>query len=282
MARAFWVRIVAVPVFAGGPWFAVSQQPPAGLTVEKVAGDLHVIFGSGGNVAVLTTDEGAILVDDKFERNVPQIVAKVKDLTGKPIRYVLNTHHHGDHSGGNAALLASAEIIAHKNARANLVKNSQPGVTRMAFADEFELHLGGKEVRALHLGYGHTNGDAVIYFPKHRVVHTGDLFVRGTPFIDYGNGASSDAWMKTLDNILAMDFDTLIPGHGPVSKRDDLVRFKASFETVRGRVREMVRAGKSREEVARELKVDDQPGWALGGLFTRSLPGLYDEMSRSR
>ena len=283
MSHTFWVRVAMGVVSAGSLWFAVSQQPPpAQLTVEKIADDLNVIVGSGGNVAVLTTDEGVILVDDKFERNVPDILAKVKDLTDKPIRYVLNTHHHGDHSGGNAKLMeSSVEIIAHKNARANLVKNSQPGVTRMAFSDEFELHLGGKEVRARHLGFGHTNGDAVMYFPKHRVVHTGDLFVRGTPFIDYANGGSSDAWIKTLDGILALDFDTLIPGHGAISKREDLMQWKASFETVRSRVREMSRAGKSLDDVGRELKVDDLPGWSMSGLFSKSLPGLYGELSRS-
>lgn len=280
MSRTFWVRMAVAIFTAGSLWLAASQQAPADLTVEKIADDLHVIVGSGGNVAVLTTDDGVILVDDKFERNIPDILAKVKSLTDKPIRYVLNTHHHGDHTGGNAKLLESAEIIAHKNARANMIKSSQPGVMRMAFSDEFELHFGGKEVRARHLGFGHTNGDAVISFPKHRVIHTGDLFVRGTPFIDYGNGGSSDAWIKTLDNILALEFDTIIPGHGAISKREDLARWRASFETVRSRIREMTRAGKSREEVARDLKLDDQPGWSLSGLFAKSLPGLYDELSR--
>jgi glyoxylase-like metal-dependent hydrolase (beta-lactamase superfamily II) len=283
MSRTLWVRAAIAIVSAGGLWLAGSQQPPpAELTLEKIADDLHVIVGSGGNVAVLITEEGVILVDDKFDRNIPDILAKVRSLTSKPIRYVLNTHHHGDHSGGNAALGSFVEIIAHKNARANLVKNSQPGVTRLAFNDEFELHLAGKEVRARHFGFGHTNGDAVMYFPAHRVVHTGDLFVRGTPFIDYANGGSSDAWMKTLDNILALEFDMLIPGHGAISKREDLVAWKASFEAVRDRVREMSRAGKSREDVERELKLDDQPGWTMSGLFSRSVPGLYDELSRQK
>lgn len=281
MLRAFGTRVVLAVAAAGGLWFAASQQPPAGFTLERVADDLHVLLGSGGNVAVLTTDEGVVLVDDKFERNVPEIVEKVKTLSSKPIRYVLNTHHHGDHTGGNARLMESAEIIAHSNARANLVRNSQPGVTRMAFSDTFELHMGGKAVVARHLGFGHTNGDAVILFPHQRVLHTGDLFVRGAPFIDYANGGSSDAWMKTLEAILALDFDTVIPGHGPISKREDLVRFKESFATVRSRVRELQRAGKSRDEVARELKVDDLPGWSLTGLFAKSLPGLYDEIARS-
>ncbi len=279
--QAGGTRLVLAATAAGCLWFAVSQQPPGGMTVERIADDLHVLVGSGGNVAVLATGEGVVLVDDKFERNVPEIVEKVKTLSDKPIRYVLNTHHHGDHTGGNARLSESAEIIAHANARANLVRNAMPGVTRMAFRDAFELHLGGKSVVARHLGFGHTNGDAVILFPEHRVLPTGDLFVRGAPFIDYANGGSSEAWMKTLDAILALDFDTVIPGHGPVSRREDLVRFKTSFETVRSRVRELQRAGKSRDEVARELKVDDLPGWSLTGLFAKSLPGLYDEIARS-
>ncbi|MCW5979520.1 MAG: MBL fold metallo-hydrolase [Bryobacteraceae bacterium] len=283
MSRTYWVRLATALAAAGSLWLAASQAPPpADLTVTKVADDLHVIVGSGGNVAVLTTEEGVILVDDKFERNVPEILAKVRTLTDKPVRYVLNTHQHGDHTGGNAALIQTAEIVAHKNARANMVKNAQPGVMRMAFSDEFELHLAGKEVRARHLGLGHTNGDAVMHFPKHRVVHTGDLFVRGTPFIDYANGGSSDGWMKTLDNILALDFDRIIPGHGDICGREELVRWKASFETIRGRVREMSRAGKSLEEVTRDLKVDDQPGWSSTGLLARSLPGLYEELSRGR
>ena len=281
MNRAKWIRLAALLLAVGGISRALTQQPPSDLTLEKVAGDLHVIVGSGGNVAVLTTEEGVVLVDDKFAPNVPQILAKVKSLSDKPIKYILNTHHHGDHTGGNQVLLASSEIIAHNNARANIIKNSMPGLPRIGFADQAAVTLGGKEVHARHFGAGHTNGDAVMYFPAHKVIHTGDLFVRGTPFIDYANGGSSDAWIKTLDGILALDFETIIPGHGPISKREDLIKFKNDFETVRGRVRELTRQGKGKDEVAALLKVTDLPGWSIGG-FTRSLPGLYDELSRAR
>ncbi len=275
------VRLCGAVLGLGGLWLAMTQQPPVqDLTVERIADDLHVIVGSGGNVAVLTTDDGAILVDDKFERNVPAILEKVKSLTSKPIRYVLNTHHHGDHSGGNQLLMKDAEIVLHKNARANMVKGSQPGQPRLSFADEFAVNFGGKEVRARHFGAGHTNGDAAVYFPAHKVVHTGDLFVRGTPFIDYGNGGNSEAWLKTIDGILTLDFDTVIPGHGAISKRADLIKWRADFQTVRTRVKEMVQAGKSKDDVARTLKLDDLPGWSLSGLLVKSLPGLYDEVSK--
>ncbi len=281
MKRATAIRLFGLILALGGIWGALTQQPPAGLGVEKIAEDLHVITGSGGNVAVLTTSDGVILVDDKFERNVPEIVAKVKSITDKPIKYVLNTHQHGDHTGGNHALMSSTEIFSHKNARLNMIKGSQSGVPRVAFDAELTLGLGGKEVRARYFGAGHTNGDVVIYFPNHKIVHMGDLFVRGAPFIDYSAGGSSDAWMKTIDGAMTLEFDTVIPGHGAISKRADLAAWKGSFETLRSRVRELTRQGKGREEVATALKVDDL-GFAIGGMFAKSLPGLYDELSRSR
>ena len=281
MTRATKLRLAALLFAVGGIWVAVTQQPPADLGVEKLADDLYVLTGSGGNVAVLTTSEGVILIDDKFEQNVPQIQAKVKSVSEGPIKYVINTHQHGDHTGGNHLLMTSAEVFAHSNARANMAKNSQPGLPRVTFTEAMTLNLGGKEVRARHLGAGHTNGDAVIYFPAHKIVHTGDLFVRGTPFIDYDSGGSTDAWMKTIDNILSLDFETVIPGHGAVSKRADLMKWKADFETVRGRMKELTRQGKKREDVATLLRVDDL-GWKFAGLSASSLPAFYDEMSRAR
>jgi len=283
MRKTTLVRFLTLAAGSAGLWIALTQQqPPADLTVEKIADDLHVLVGSGGNVAVYTTSEGVILVDDKFERNVPQIVAKVKAITSQPIRYVLNTHQHGDHTGGNQQLMAqSAEIIAHQNARANMAERSMPGLPRMAFRDEASVFLGGKEVRARHFSRGHTNGDAVIYFPALKVVHMGDMFVAGAPFIDYSSGGSGVAWTDTLDAVLKMDIETIIPGHGPMMKKDDLAQWKKSFETVRTRIRELHRQGKSKEEAAKLLKMDDLAGWKPGPMFTdRSFPGLYDELAR--
>jgi cyclase len=285
MQRMTTIRLVGSLLAIGGLWTAVTQQPqqPVDLGLEKIADDLHIISNSGGNVAVLTTNEGVILVDDKFERNVPQIVEKVKSITNQPIKYIVNTHQHGDHTGGNAMMMkSSAETFCHENCRANMVKGDMPGTPRIAFRDSLTLSLGGKEIQARHLGAGHTNGDSVVYFPKHRVVHTGDLFVRGTPYIDYPSGGSSEAWIKTLDAILALDFDLLIPGHGAISKRADLVKWRTDFETARSRMRELARQGRKREEVSKALKVDDLPGWSIGGLFEKSLPAFYDEMARSK
>ena len=283
MQSSLVLRAAALSIALGGLWIGLTQQPPPQpLTVEKLADDLHVIVGSGGNVAVLTTSEGVILVDDKFERNVPEMIAKVKSVSDKPIRYILNTHQHGDHTGGNQKLMESADIIAHKNARANMLKASQPGLPRITFRDETAVFLGGKEVQAHYCGRGHTNGDAVIYFPAHRVIHTGDLFVNGAPLIDYNNGGSGVAWTATLDEALKLDFDRVIPGHGPIMKRADLIAWKTSFEKVRERITKLKRDGKDVKEAAAQLKMDDLAGWSgpTRSWSERTFPGLYQELAR--
>ena len=186
MRKTAVLRVVLAAVTGLGVWLAWAQNPPQPLDLQKVTDNLYVIIGDGGNIAFMPTSEGVILVDDKFAADAPQIVAKVKTVTDKPIRYVLNTHQHGDHTGGNEALLAAnAEIIIQKNARANMVTGKQPGLPRITFTDETQVFLGGKEVLARHLGRGHTNGDAVVYFPSERVLHTGDLFVSRRALLRY-------------------------------------------------------------------------------------------------
>ena len=217
-------------------------------------------------------------MDDKFDRDVENILAKVKSVTDRPVRYVVNTHHHGDHSGGNAKLLAQAEIVMHKNARANVLKNSQPGASRLTYAKEASLYLGGKEIRVMHFGRAHTNGDSVIYFPHRKVIHTGDMFIRGAPFIDYANGGSALAWDRTISQVLQLDFDTVIPGHGPVGKRTDIAKWRADYELFRTRFRAIKRSGKSAEEIQAEISFEGMTGWNWSRLLLRSLPGLYEEL----
>src|SRR5579862_3695522 len=220
-------------------WLQAQQPPKQPLSVQKVTDHLWVIMNNAsGNVAVMPTDEGVLLVDDKFEQDGPEILAKVKGVSDKPIKYILNTHQHGDHTGGNAFMLKNtpAEIVIHKNARANMVTGKQPGLPQITFADQAQVFVGGKEVSAHHLGRGHTNGDAVVLFPSERVLHTGDLFVVGTPFCDTNNGGSIKELDQTIQKILAMDFDTVIPGHGPVSKKADLEKWVQTIAAVRGQV----------------------------------------------
>ena len=273
------LRIALGALLGGALWTAWTQQQAHPLELQKVTGNLHVLVGSGGNVGVLVTDEGVILVDDKFDRNAPEILAKVKTLTDKPVLYVLNTHHHGDHSGGNAPLQAQGvEAIAHENARANIVRNKQPGAPYLSFEEQISLHLGGQEVRAMYFGAAHTNGDAVIYFPSLRVIHTGDMFVRSAPFVDYANGGSALDWDDTLNSVLQLEFETVIPGHGAVGTRDDLIQWKDDFETYRERISDLSRAGKKPEDAETQLDMSDVAGWTVGALQMRSMPGLFQEL----
>ena len=271
-------------------WVVYTQtaKTPGPLRIEKVKGDLYMISGEGGNVAVDVTDEGVLLVDDMFDRNHADILARVKSVTDKPLRYVINSHQHDDHAGGDFKMLPIVEVIAHKNARANLADIKQPyyedtpgtpiGLPRVTFSDELSVNLAGKEIRAKYFGRGHTNGDVVIYFPDLKVIHTGDLFLgraagRGGAaqtrppgvniYVDYSQGGSFLEWTKTLDGILQLDFDTVIPGHGPVSTRADVMKFKADLETMRNRLAGMVKEGRSKAEVLAVLETDY--GWKSTG-----------------
>ncbi|HUQ95673.1 MAG TPA: MBL fold metallo-hydrolase [Bryobacteraceae bacterium] len=277
--NTLWIRTWIAAIAVGGLWVAMTQQPPQQpLTVEKLADDLHVIVGSGGNVGVLTTAEGVILVDDKFDRNVPEILEKVRSITDKPVRYVVNTHHHGDHSGGNTTLIRSAAaIVAHDNVYTNMVKGEQPGPPQITFSDKAYVRLGGKALRAHHFGRGHTNGDAVILFTAHRVIHMGDLFVAGTPFIDYAGGGSAVEWTKTIDKALTLDFDRVIPGHGPIMTKAELGKWNDTFKALRSKASELKRKGVTKEEMANQLKLEEF-GWKASANWGRSVPSLYDEL----
>ncbi len=291
MSRTLFVRLSAGILALTGVWIAHTQNPqaPPQLSLEKIKDDLYVIVGDGGNVAVYPTNEGTILIDDKFERDYGDIMAKVKSVTSQPVKYVLNTHQHGDHTGGNEKMRgSSAEIISHSNARANMVEQKMPGLARVTFNDQTEVFLGGKEVRARYFGRGHTNGDVAIYFPALRVLHTGDLFTIGmskapvtiAPFIDYNGKGSAMEWTKTLDGILnsGWDFDVVIPGHGPISKREDLVKYRQNFESMRNRVTSMLHDGKGKDDVTRTLMSDF--GWADGGNGMRQLDAMIAELKR--
>src|ERR1051326_5313551 len=284
MRKTLLVRACAGLIVCFGAWVAYTQNPPAAnpSKVNKIANDLFELEGDGGNVAVYVTDEGVIVIDDKFERNYDDIMANIRKLTDKPVKYVLNTHQHGDHTGSNDKMKAAGvQVIAHRNARLNMVNGKQHGLPQISFADQEQVFLGGKEVDAFYNGRGHTSGDVVIYFPALRVVHTGDLFTTNgkgnvAPFVDYNGGGSVVDWTKTLDGILKLDFDTVIPGHGPISKKSDLAQSRAGFEKMQSSIRNLSRQNKSREEVLTMLVADF--GWAQSGLGTNSLDRVVAEL----
>jgi cyclase len=287
---------------------ATQSSPSAGLApqpmrVEQVKPNLYVIRGpfdpcapggcngrnaddgllhEPGDVAVRVTSEGAIVVDDKFVQNVPDVMAKVKSITTQPVKYLLNSHHHSDHIGGNGRILdLGIEIIAHKNVRENILKNKQPGPPRIVFTDQAAIYLGGVEVQMRYLGRGHTNGDTVIYFPDLRTVHSGDLVIDGMPVIDYDNGGSAVEFVTTLEHLMTLDFDTVIPGHGRVLTRDDVRAYIPKLKTMNDRMRALVKKGVPADQLAAQLTLDDL-GWARTvstGTFMRSIGRYRDEIA---
>jgi cyclase len=227
-----------------------------------------------------------VLVDVKFERNVEDIQAKVKSITDKPIKYVFNTHAHGDHTGGNQKFLPTAQIIAHRNARAAMIQGKLPGPPQITYTDEIAVNLGGKEVIGHYFGRAHTDGDTWVYFPALKLLAAGDSFNTGngqgqTGSVTYGlfvaPGGSLVDITKTLDGVLKWDFDVVVPGHGPVGKRADVVKWRAEIEKLRTRLTEMVHQGKSKDEVTRMLI--DEFGWdPKGRATTNSVESMMAEV----
>jgi cyclase len=284
MRRTLFIRGSAVAVLLAGAWLTYTQNPPPPpIGIQKLKDDLYVIGVTkgvgGGNVAVEVTGEGVILVDDMFDRNHDEIIEKLRTVTDKPIKYVLNTHQHEDHSGGNAKMLAlNAELISHRNARANMALLKMPGLAHVTFSNEMSVYLGGKEARAHYYGRGHTGGDAVMEFPAERVIHTGDLFLTfpPQPFIDYAQGGSALEWTKTLDGVLKLDFDIAIPGHGPVSDRAGILKFRNEFQAMRDRIQGMLRSGSGKDEISKVLVGDYH--WAAGGLAVQQVDAMIAEL----
>ncbi|MEQ1947329.1 MAG: MBL fold metallo-hydrolase [Bryobacteraceae bacterium] len=256
------IRLCIAFLLLGGVWVAYTQMgsAPAKLDTIKVKDDLFVIHNNivPGNTTALVTNEGVILVDDKFEVDHDGIIAEVKKITDKPIKYVINTHHHADHSGGNAKMQAmNVQIIASEQARQNMVDGKQTGLPNIAIEHHAHVFLGGKAVELYYFGRAHTNGDIFVYFPAHKVLTTGDTFTFGkdTPIlIDYSGGGSIKEWTNTLDGALKLDFDTVIPGHGNVTTKAELAKFREGTLGIRNRIHDLVGQKKTRDEIGKVMQ----------------------------
>jgi cyclase len=233
------------------------------IKATRVSGGVYMLEGSGGNIGVSVGEDGIVIVDDQFAPLAPKIKAALKEITDKPVRFVINTHFHGDHSGGNAAFGTEATIIAHENVRKRLQdggavagnkvlpapKEALPVVT---FNDQATVHLNGEDIRAIHLPNGHTDGDSVIFFPKSNVVHMGDDFVTyGFPFVDVGSGGSVSGMIAGVEKVLTMvpPDVKIIPGHGPLSTVSDVRKFVAMLKDTRALVGKALAAGKTAEQM---------------------------------
>jgi cyclase len=276
------IRVLLVLASAGAMFVAYTQGPqPAKLDLVKIKDDLYVIHNAvaPGNVTVLITNEGVVLVDDKFEVDHDNIMTQLKTITNQPIKYVINTHHHPDHTGGNPKMLQmNAQIIASEQARENMVFGKQPGLPAVAIEGHAHVYLGGKHVELYQFGRAHTNGDVFVHFPAHRTLAAGDTFTLGDDvpqLIDYAGGGSAKEWTKTLDAALRLDFDTVVPGHGPVTTREQLRKFRDSTITLNNRIHDLLLQKKTRDEIAKIMQTE----FHWGDLqLSRGLDGAMAEL----
>jgi cyclase len=282
MRKSSVVRLSAA-VFACGALFVAYTQfgnQPAKLDTIKLKDDLYVIHNAvvPGNTTVLVTNDGVLLVDDKFEIDHAGIMAELKKITDKPVKYVIDTHHHSDHSGGNAKFQAmDVKVVASQEAREQMVIGNQPGLPDIVIEHHAHVFLGGKNVALFHFGRAHTNGDMVVLFPADRVLAAGDMFTKGDDvpqLIDYSGGGSGVEWPDTLRSVLQLDFDTVVPGHGPVSTKQDMTDFRQSTIRLVSRVREMNRAKKSKDDIQKMLAAEFH--WTQLH-FSRGLDGIIAE-----
>jgi cyclase len=257
-----------------------------------VAGAVSMLQGSGGNIGVLVGPDGVLVVDDEYAPLVPKILAAVGRLSQKPIRFVVNTHFHGDHVGGNAALgTDGAVIVAQDNVRKRMsteqfnaaFKRTTPPSPAVAlpivtFAESLSLHLDGEDIEVFHVAPAHTDGDSIIWFHKANVVHMGDNFFNGLyPFIDTSSGGSIDGMVAAVDGVLGRidDQAKVIPGHGPLGSKADLKKFRDMLATIRDRIKKGIREGKTQDQVvASKPSAEFDAAWGGGFLKPDDFVGL--------
>jgi cyclase len=290
MTRALPALVLA-SCFLATPSFAQQDFSKVEIKTIPVAGGISMLQGAGGNIGVLVGDDGVFLIDDQYAPLTDKITTAVKALSTKPIRFVLNTHWHGDHTGGNENLgKAGTMIVAHDNVRVRMSTEQflaafgqrvlpSPAIALpvVTFSDSVTFHWNGEEVHALHLPPSHTDGDSVVFFRKANVVHMGDLFFNGLyPFIDVDAGGSIDGMVTALDQVLPkITADAkIIPGHGPLAGKRELTAFRDMLAGIRDAVAPLVAAGKSEEAVvAAKPTAPWDEAWGKGFLnpdaFTR-------------
>ena len=265
-------------LFAAG--VSAQQQDFAKVEVKatKVAGNVYVLTGSGGNIGATVGSDGVAIIDDQFAPLAPKIQAALRQLSPKPVRFVINTHWHGDHTGGNPIFAETATIMAHLNVRKRLISGGKtpfiefPPVTGKAlpvvtFEQGLSLWWNGEEIRAIHPGIGHTDGDSVIWFMQSNVVHMGDDYFAGMfPFVDLSSGGSVTKLIESLDVILGqIPADArVIPGHGPVTGVAELRSYRGMLDRVVAAVRKGLASGKTVEQMQKEKVLAPWEDWGKG------------------
>ena len=269
------------------------------IKVTKVSGTVYMLEGAGGNIGASVGEDGIVVVDDQYAPLAEKIQAALKGVTDKPMRFIINTHYHGDHTGGNAFFQKQAPVIAHDNVRKRLETGSTAGnlgsvsmerkaapreaLPILTFDHDVTVHLNGEDIRALHFPSGHTDGDSIIFFPTSNVVHMGDDFVRyGFPFIDLASGGSVEGMIAALQEVvpkLPPDVK-VIPGHGKVSNLDDVREYVKMLVETRAVVEKGVKQGKTIDQLKQEKVLEPWKKWNGDFITTDAfIETLYNDLT---
>jgi cyclase len=267
-----------------------AQTPAAPQAIKEIKPGLYMVTGGGGNTTVRVTSQGLIVVDGKNPGQAfyDDLMGQIRTVSPAPVKYLVVTHHHADHSGNSGRFLAAgAKVVAQKNLPAELDKfvppPTNPTLTAPAKPDvtydaRYTISLGGKTVRLLHFAPAHTDADTIVYFPDIKVVSAGDELNAVAPNFDYAGGASIAGWIISLDETLKLDWDEAIPGHGadPFT-RDQVMAFRGKLKTLLDRAREQVKAGTPKDKLTASLKTDDL--WPFAPNFWNAVrtDGLWAE-----
>lgn len=270
--------------------FAQQGPPPPGPppSLVKVKDDLYIVqnqantmgdlIAYGGNATAYITDAGVILIDSKSDREHDDLIAKIKSITDKPIKYVILTHNHGDHTGGAAKLAAmGSSIIISEADRGNMARAGEKFIPDFGYIGQADLTLGGKRAE-LHQFRGHTRGDTAVYLPAERTIVLGDLLTTADTIpmiVSYPDGGSWTDWTISIDQILKMDFDNVIPGHGPMISKQRLIEMRQKFGAMLLRIRTMVREKKTQQEIQEAMIKEFNWG---AGPSAGNIPGMMIEL----
>jgi cyclase len=268
----------AAAMLATSAVFAQQDFSKVEIKVQKVQGNVYMLTGAGGNIGVSVGDDGIVIVDDQFAPLAPKIKEALKSISTKPIKFIINTHFHGDHTGGNETFGREAPIIAHDNVRTRLAAGSKSGTREtppaakvalpvITFNDTATIHVNGEDIKAVHFPHGHTDSDSVIFFTGSNVVHMGDdLFFAQFPFVDLDNGGSVRGLIKNLEKIMPMlnDDAKLIAGHGALSDKRALNEWINMLKGTVAIMNEAIQAGKTLEQVKAEKTLAAWSNWDQG------------------
>ena len=267
------------------------------IKAEKVSGSVYMLTGAGGNIGISVGEDGIVVIDDQYAPLAPRIEAAMKGIADKPVRFIINTHYHPDHTGGNEYFGQKGTIVAHDNVRKKLEngttvrgmtlppspKGALPIVT---FNDTLTLHLNGEDIRAVHVPPGHTDGDSVIWFTKSNVVHMGDDYFNGIfPVIDLENGGSAQGIIAAVEKVLPQipDDAKVIPGHGPLSDKAGLKKFLEVMKGATAAVQKGIAAGKTVEQLKAEKVLEPWDAWGQSFIKTDAfIETLYKSLTLHR